>query len=145
MSTWLLMIFLALILWGITGVTQKLSTNHISAEYSSVWFAVAFVPIAILVILAAGLDSVRQSPGIIVFASVGGILNGLGALTAFMALERDGKASVVIPLVALYPLVTVVVAYLFLGERVTPMQWLGVLMAVAAAMLLSRENGEVED
>ena len=43
MSNWLLMVFVALILWGITGVTQKLSTNHISAEYSFVWFAVAEV------------------------------------------------------------------------------------------------------
>ena len=48
------MVLVALILWGITGVTQKLSTNHISAEYSFVWFAMAFVPIAILVLLAEG-------------------------------------------------------------------------------------------
>ena len=134
------MVFVALILWGIAGVTQKLSINHISAEYSFVWFAVAFVPIAVLVVLAEGSVAVLQSPGIIVFASVGGILNGLGVLTAFMALERNGKASVVIPLVALYPLVAVVVAYLFVGEKVTPIQWAGVLMAVAAGGLLSRET-----
>jgi transporter family protein len=140
MSNWLLMVFVALILWGITGVTQKLSTNHISAEYSFVWFAMAFVPIAILVMLAEGGAALLKSPGIIVFASVGGVLNGLGALTSFMALERDGKASVVIPLVALYPLVTVVIAYLFLGETVTAMQWIGVSMAVAAGVLLSRET-----
>ena len=140
MSNWLLMVFVALILWGIAGVTQKLSINHISAEYSFVWFAVAFVPIAVLVVLAEGSVAVLQSPGIIVFASVGGILNGLGVLTAFMALERNGKASVVIPLVALYPLVAVVVAYLFVGEKVTPIQWAGVLMAVAAGGLLSRET-----
>ena len=140
MSNWLLMVFVALILWGIAGVTQKLAINHISAEYSFVWFAVAFVPIAVLVVLAEGSVAVLQSPGIIVFASVGGILNGLGVLTAFMALERNGKASVVIPLVALYPLVAVVVAYLFVGEKVTPIQWAGVLMAVAAGGLLSRET-----
>ena len=90
--------------------------------------------------LAEGGAVLLQSPGIIVFAGVGGVLNGLGALTSFMALERDGKASVVIPLVALYPLVTVVIAYLFLGERITAMQWIGVSMAVAAGVLLSRET-----
>ena len=140
MSDWLVMVFVALILWGITGVTQKLATNHISAEYSFVWFAAAFVPIAMLVVLAEGSVAVLHSPRIIVLASVGGLLNGLGALTSFMALERDGRASVVIPMVALYPLVTVVVAYLFVGERVTAQQWVGVFMAVGAGVLLSRET-----
>ena len=37
---------IALALWGITGVTQKLSTNKISSVHSFVWFSVAFVLVA---------------------------------------------------------------------------------------------------
>ena len=57
MHNWLLLAILATVLWGITGVTQKLSTNNISFELSMVWFSAAFLPISALI---AG--SVRQIP-----------------------------------------------------------------------------------
>ena len=71
---------------------------------------------------------------------MGGVLNGLGALTSFAALEAGGKASVVISLVSLYPLLTAGVAVVFLHERVTPMQGLGAVCAIGAAILLSMES-----
>jgi transporter family protein len=53
-------------------------------------------------------------------------------------IEGSGAASIVVPLTALYPLVTVLLGYLFLGERLNPTQWLGVFLALVAAFLLSR-------
>jgi transporter family protein len=72
-------------------------------------------------------------------AVVGGTLNGLGALTSFTALESGGKASVVISLISLYPLVTVAFAVAFLHERLTAVQAIGVGLAIVAAILLSLE------
>jgi transporter family protein len=72
-------------------------------------------------------------------AVVGGTLNGLGALTSFTALESGGKASVVISLISLYPLVTVAFAVTILHERLTPAQACGVGLAIVAAILLSLE------
>jgi transporter family protein len=72
-------------------------------------------------------------------AVAGGTLNGLGALTSFTALESGGKASVVISLISLYPLVTVAFAVTILHERLTLAQALGVGLAVVAAILLSLE------
>jgi transporter family protein len=34
---WLFYAFIALVFWGITGVTQKLSTNAISTQLSFLW------------------------------------------------------------------------------------------------------------
>ena len=59
-------------------------------------------------------------------------LNGLGALTSFAALESGGKASVVISLISLYPLVTVGFAVTVLHERLTLAQGVGVGLALAA-------------
>ncbi len=70
---------------------------------------------------------------------LGGVLNGLGALTSFAALESGGKASIVISLISLYPLLTVAAAVLFLHERLTPLQALGAVLAIVAAILLSIE------
>jgi len=72
-------------------------------------------------------------------AVAGGTLNGLGALTSFTALESGGKASVVISLISLYPLVTVAFAVVVLHERLTVAQGVGVCLAIVAAILLSLE------
>jgi uncharacterized membrane protein len=72
-------------------------------------------------------------------AILGGTLNGLGALTSFAALESGGKASVVISLISLYPLLTVMLAVAFLHEGLTKVQIAGIALAITAAILLSME------
>ncbi|MGC1363711.1 MAG: EamA family transporter, partial [Silvibacterium sp.] len=78
---------------------------------------------------------------IVIFAITGGVLNGLGALTSFRALESGGKASIFISLISLYPLLTIVLAVLFLHERLTWTQAAGAGVAIVAAILLSIEPG----
>lgn len=144
MHTWLVLAISAMVLWGITGVTQKLSTNNISFELSFLWFSAAFVPISAVITATAPLDWSMSMP-LVGLAALGGALNGLGALTTFAALERGGKSSVVIPIVSLYPLVTLGGAWFLLGERITPVQMLGVACAIGAVFLLAQEAGSGED
>jgi transporter family protein len=80
------------------------------------------------------------TPSLVAFAALGGLLNGLGALTSFAAFEKGGKASVVTPLINLYPLVTVAGAWMLLGERLTRTQVAGILAALIAVVLLSQEG-----
>jgi uncharacterized membrane protein len=139
MHIWLGFAALALVFWGVTGVTQKLSTNSISSERSFLWFCWAMVA------LSAGVLLIYRPHGglgtVVVLSSIaGGTLNGMGAWTSFRALESGGKASIVISLISLYPLLTVVLAVLFLGERLTLMQTAGAVTAIAAAILLSLEG-----
>lgn len=138
MHVWLGFAVLALVFWGITGVTQKLSTNRITSERSFLWFCWAMVALSGAVLLIAhthwGLGRV-----VVLCSVAGGALNGLGAWTSFRALESGGKASIVISLVSLYPLLTVVLAVLLLREHLTLMQTAGAFTAIAAAILLSME------
>ncbi|HUY15418.1 MAG TPA: EamA family transporter [Terriglobia bacterium] len=135
---WLLFALVTLIFWGITGVTQKLSTNAISTELSFLWFVLAFIPIALAILLLVPLDW-HLKTRVYCLAVVGGALNGLGALTSFKALESGGKASIVIPLCYLYPLVTIFLALILLHEKVTSKEGAGIVLALVAAILLSRE------
>ncbi len=140
---WLIFASIALVFWGITGVTQKLSTNRISSELSFLWFAYAMIAISALLVLTVPMHW-HVRPLVFWLAVAGGTLNGLGALTSFTALESGGKASIVISLISLYPLVTVVFAVTVLHERLTLVQALGVLLAIAAAILLSLEPKSAE-
>src|SRR5450432_212704 len=138
MHFWFWMSTVALILFGITGVTQKLSTNRISFELSFLWFSAAFLLLALIIGITVSLDW-RLTPGLVGLAALGGLLNGLGGLTSFAALEKGGKASVVIPIVNLYPLVTIAGAWIVLGERLTLTQGAGIVFALVAVILLSQE------
>jgi len=135
---WLWFAAIALLFWGITGVTQKLSTNRISSELSFLWFAWAMVAISVVLALTVTMHW-HVRPFIFWLAVLGGTLNGLGALTSFVALESGGKASIVISLISLYPLLTVGFAVVVLHERLTGTQAVGVGLAIVAAILLSQE------
>jgi transporter family protein len=135
---WLWFGAIALVFWGITGITQKLATNRISSELSFIWFAYAMIAISATLALFVPIHW-HVRPLIFWAAIMGGTLNGLGALTSFTALESGGKASVVISLISLYPLVTVGFAVTVLHERITLAQGLGVGLAIIAAILLSLE------
>src|SRR3954453_18856187 len=138
MESWLFLSVVALVFWGITGITQKLSTNNISFQRSFLWFALAFFAQSALIIMSVRLTWGVPLP-VIALAALGGLLNGLGTLTTFAALERGGKASVVIPLTSIYPLLTVAGAWLFLGEKLTVRQGGVIICALVAVFFLSRE------
>jgi bacterial/archaeal transporter family protein len=135
---WLLFTIIALVFWGITGVTQKLSTNRISSQLSFLWFAYAMIAISIVLALTAPMHW-HVRPLIFWLAVAGGALNGLGALTSFSALESGGKASIVISLISLYPLLSVGFAVTFLHEHLNWLQAIGIAIAIVAAILLSLE------
>jgi bacterial/archaeal transporter family protein len=143
-SAWVIYALVALIFWGITGVTQKLSTNNISTQLSFLWFIYAMLAIG-LVIFATVPIQLHMQPGIFWLAIVGGALNGLGVLTSFAAFEKGGKASIVVPLCYLFPLVTVLLAITFLHESLTRTEVVGIAVAVLAAILLSQEGKTQEE
>jgi transporter family protein len=128
-----------LVLWGISGVTQKLATDSVSVEFALVWFAAAFPPIAAAILLMQSLDwNIGLQAWL--FALLGGALNGLGVLTSFAAYRSGGKASVVTPLVALFPVATVALAVPLLHEQITRREMWGIVLAIAAALALSYEK-----
>ena len=96
-----------LVCWGIAGLFQKLSTNHLSAETALVWLMVGFFlldpwlyPQESILIYS------RRS---LVYALLSSFLNALGGWALLAAMKHGGKASIVVPFTALYPLVTVTI------------------------------------
>jgi len=136
---WLLFALFAMLFFGLTGITQKLETNEISTELSYMWFCLAMLVIALCIFALAPLDWHARRK-IIGLAIVGGVLNGFGCMTSFKALEVGGKASIVVPLCYLYPLVAIFLAVVFLHEKLTGTAIAGIALAVVAAFLLSQER-----
>ena len=139
MSSWLILSILALICWGITGNTQKISTNHVSTQLSFIAFSLAFIPVGLVTMLIFPTD-LHVTRLVWTLGILSGILNGLGALTSFAAFSAGAKSSVAVPVMYLSPLITVLMAHLFLHEQISVAQWVGIFLAPVSAWLLSMES-----
>jgi bacterial/archaeal transporter family protein len=143
MPAWLGYSLLVVVLWGIVGLFQKLGTNRISANSLLIWLMVGYV-----LLLPWLLSTTRMSeltPRDTVIGTLAGITNGLGAWCLFASLESGAKASVAIPLTALNPLLTILLAMIFLSERLTTLQWVGITIAIIAGAMISYETGEADN
>jgi transporter family protein len=134
-APWFWFAAVTLLTWGIVGLLQKLSTNYISAESSLIWLVVGFILLEPLVY--PGKAVLNYSGWNLMWALLSGVLNALGAWALFAAMKSGGKASIICPLTALYPLVVVLLVPFILHESVTLLQGLGVLSALIAVVLLS--------
>lgn len=138
-SSWLLLALVPIVFWGASGFLQKLSTNHISGELSTLWFLGAFIPFGVLFLVQEPLPAqISATTWLLVIAQ--GFFLALGNLAVLAAFANQGKASIVTPLAALYPVVSVPIAIGFLGERVGAREATGILLALASVAMLSRET-----
>ena len=134
---WMTYAGVAIALWGVNGLFMQLGTNCVSARSMVIWVTAGFL---IFLPFVWGFTSLSGlSAMVITVGLLGGFVNGLGNWAVFASLERGAKASVAIPLTALYPLFTVMLATVFLKERPTSLQWLGIALAVAGGAMLSYE------
>ena len=138
MIHWMGYAAVAILLWGINGLFMKLGTNRINARSMVFWVTAGFVVLLPLLFSATTLSGL--STKVIVIGLIAGAVNGLGNWAVFACLERGAKASVAIPLTALYPLWTVLLATAFLKERPSALQWLGIALALSGGAMLSYER-----
>jgi uncharacterized membrane protein len=143
-SKWMAYAIVALVLWGVAAVLQKVATKYISTELSTVLFALAFVPVAIVLVCLGRIGKIDliswnisgKAWGI---AILFGALIGIGGLALFAA-YRDGKASIVTALYSLYPALTVLLAVPIFHEKITGRTWVAIAAALVAAVMLSYET-----
>lgn len=139
-TKWMMYSFAAMVCWGVFSATQKVSTNHISAEMSYLAWCVAFIPIALVIVATKDLNW-HMSQAMLWSGLAAGALNGFGVIAAFAAYRYQGKAAIVTPLAAAgQPVVTVILALIFLGERVGLLETAGIILAIVGAVALSYET-----
>lgn len=134
-ATWLIFTFLALFCFGVVGLLQKLSTDLVSAESALVWLIIGFLLLEPL--MYPGRSLLQYSMRSIALVFLAGVLNSLGSWAILAAMKTGGKASVVVPLTAVYPMVVVLIAPFALHERISAMQGAGITCALAAIVLLA--------
>ncbi|MDO8690706.1 MAG: EamA family transporter [Dehalococcoidia bacterium] len=123
--------------WGLYGIFAKLGTARIGLQ-AILWYQLAML-VAVLVFLTVMNNFIPlnlDSRGVI-FGIATGLSNFVAVVALFTMLQRGFPVNIVYPLTALYPLVTVVIGVIFLGEAMTALKGVGVVLAVIAIALLS--------
>ena len=141
-SRWILLAFVSIALWGCAGLLQKMATNEISGPSSAFWFLVAFAVVGGGMLIYEPLPAAVSPSGWFLVTALGFTL-ALGNLTILMAFGAGGKASIITPMTGLYPLVSIPIAILALGETMGWRESLGVVLALAGVVTLTFESREI--
>jgi len=119
------------------GFITKLTYKYFS--WHQILVVTNIIPFATsLLILALLKPSINiHSPGF-GYALLAGVTSALGMIAFYSALGI-GKAIIVVPLTALYPVITIILSYLILHEEISLTRGVGLMLALVAIVLISMD------
>ncbi|RJX31205.1 MAG: hypothetical protein C4531_08415 [Desulfurivibrio sp.] len=135
MENWLLSALLAMIIYGFWGFFPKIAVTYISPQSALVYEVGGAMLVGLLTLFFIRFQLQFHPTGML-FAVLTGIAGMIGTLFFFAAAQK-GKIAIVVGLTALYPLITVILAVIFLREPLTLKQVMGLILACVAILLLS--------
>jgi bacterial/archaeal transporter family protein len=135
MATWVAFSLMALTFWGVWGLLTKVATLFLPPYTAYLISTFGYLPIIGFLLVESGFKIPWHPVGWSVSLAAG-LCAALGVLCYYRALA-GGAASKVVPLTALYPLLTVVLSYIVLKEHLGLRQLAGIGLALVAVWLLS--------
>jgi transporter family protein len=124
-----------LLLWGLWGFFPKVAAGHLDARSSSVYQTIGGIAVTLAILWSMGFKVATHGPSIFVLL-LGGAAASLGGLL-LMHLLKTETATIAVSVTALYPMVTVLLAVIFLGETVNLRQGVGILFSLIGLVLLA--------
>jgi bacterial/archaeal transporter family protein len=123
--------------WGIGTFIAKLATRRIG-EKSVIWDLLGYgVGVMIFTLISFKWKDVigadRTGMGL---AFLAGAVGSIGSIGFYILVTRK-DASVAVPMTAIYPALTAILAFIFLKEQLTIAKAAGIIISVAALYLLS--------
>lgn len=134
-----ILVLLTALLWGTAPLLERLGLTRLDTLTAVTVRSLSISLVLLVVALMSGRlpALLRVPPRAALFLALGGLFASLlGQYTYYAALRRSAEVSRIVPLVGAYPLVTLLVAAVFLGERLTALKVIGTALIVAGVFLL---------
>ena len=127
-----------LLAWGLWGFFGKYALKYINPTSLILFETIGAIVIQLIVVIFLfyykyKFDTNQTGITLAVLTALFGVI---GTILFFFTLSKT-KASVLVPLTALYPVIAILLSFLFLKEKVTLMQGIGIVLAIVASVLLS--------
>jgi len=135
MGNWFIFGLLTLLLWGIWGFLPKVATRYIDPLSVLVFQTVGSILVTIVILATIGFRPELHTKGV-TLAMATGIIGTLGTISFLYSIAK-GKASIVVTMTALYPIVTVILSLLILKESITIKQGIAIILALTAMVLFA--------
>jgi transporter family protein len=139
LMSWQVWAVLAAIFAALTAIFAKLGVENVSADLAT--FLRVVVVLAALIVLLTATRQWRSPESIpwrtYLFLILSGLATGASWLCYFRAL-KIGEAARVAPIDKLSVVIVAVIGTLFLGERLSGVGWLGIVLIAAGAALVAR-------
>ena len=125
-------VFITFVSWGVASLIAKLATNRIGPQ-GIFWDVIGYAPaIIIYSLLVYKFQNLIQMDKLgMGLAFLSGAIGSIGAVGFYVLLSK-ADASTMVPLAALYPSLTAVLAFIFLRESITFTKLLGILFSLMA-------------
>jgi len=133
-----LLLAITALCWGSTPILEKVGLKEVDPFVGVTVRSMAITAVLLAVAALSGrlrdIFSVHLRT-VVIFSSSGILAGLLGMWTYFWALKM-GATSRVVPIAASYPLVTALLGMLLLGEQVTLLRFLGIVLIVVGIWLV---------
>src|SRR5262249_5817652 len=123
-------------------ILSKLIGDALSAAHSQALSTVGLLPVLVALGFSGRLSSTGNPLRGTLSAIAAGVLACAGNIAYYEALKHGGKAATVVPLTALYPLVTIALAVVLLKEKLNRVQAVGALLSLSALYLFNVSSTE---
>lgn len=140
MSTWLIYALLSALMAALVAIFGKLGLAGVDSNTATALRAVIMAIFLVLVIAFEGklsqIPTIMANKKAITFIVLSGVAGALSWLFYFFALKH-GTVAQVGPIDKLSVVIAVVLAFIFLGEKISLINALGVLFIAAGALLVA--------
>ena len=135
--SWIVIALAAAVLWGGVSVVDKTLLQNYVRSHVTLQLIIGILQIVMGLAFAGGFAwSSDVTSAEALWAFVSGIIYGFGGLFLIRALKSQ-EVSRVIPIAQTSPIFAAILAFVFLDETLTVLQWNAVVITVAGALLLS--------
>lgn len=138
--SWVLIGILAGLFFAIYNLLLSLSRNNLHAFVGSVALSLSSAAVTVAMIIffrATGQDISFTAKGI-KMACFAGIFSAVGSLLYFLMYQKKAPVSIGLPLLSVSTIIfSILIGLIFLGEKLTVLKVVGLVLAIASVCILS--------
>jgi len=137
-ASWQAWALLSAVFAALTAILAKVGISQVGSDYATFLRTIVILCVLLAIVVATGQwQPVSSVPArSLTFIALSGVATGLSWLCYFRALKL-GDAARVAPLDKMSVVLVAVFGVVFLGERLAPVNWLGVALIAAGAVLVA--------
>jgi transporter family protein len=141
LSSWQLWAVLSAVFAALTAIFAKIGVANVNSDFATLIRTVVILVVIAGIVVTTGQWQPLGSVATRTYAFLGlsGLATGASWLCYFRALQL-GDAALVAPIDKLSVVLVAIFGVAFLGERLLPVNWLGVGLIAAGAVLVAYKN-----